>query len=47
MEHDLNIIMIFIIKYFDPYNVFLYITTNIPCDSRLVLCSRDTYKMSC
>ncbi len=34
MEHDLNILMIFGIKEkkdnFDPYNVFLAISTNIP-----------------
>ncbi len=33
MEHDLNILMIFGIKKiynFDPYNVFLVISTNIP-----------------
>ncbi len=30
MEHDLNILMIFGIKVFDPYNVLLSIATNIP-----------------
>ncbi len=33
MEHDLNILMIFGIKQkdnFDPYNVLLFIATNIP-----------------
>ncbi len=34
MEHDLNILMIFVIKgkiyNFDPYNVFLAISTNLP-----------------
>ncbi len=50
MEHDLNILMIFVIKEkmynFDPYNVLLAITTNIPtCVTYDCFCAPGTHIM--